>query len=63
MFKRVNSNKYGVIEYIIDDVEDLDKLPRKETDNTVYAVLNKNGKKLVYLCPKVVNLNLLDIMV
>ena len=52
MFKKVNSNKNGVIEYTIDDVEDLDKLPRKETDNTVYAVLNKNGKRLVYLYSK-----------
>ena len=41
MFKKVNSNKNGVIEYAIDNVEDLDKLPRKETDNTVYATLNK----------------------
>ena len=52
MFKRVNSNKNGVIEYSIDSVEDLDKLPRKETDNTVYAVLNKDGKRLVYLYSK-----------
>ena len=44
MFKRVNSNKNGVIEYSIDNIEDVDKLPRKETDNTVYAILNKNGK-------------------
>lgn len=52
MFKKVNSNKNGVIEYSIDNVEDLDKLPRKETDNTVYAVLNKNGKRLIYLYSK-----------
>ena len=52
MFKRVNSNKNGVIEYSIDNIEDLDKLPRKETDNTVYAILNKNGKRVVYLYSK-----------
>lgn len=52
MFKKVNSNKNGVIEYAIDDVEDLNKLPRKETDNTVYAILNKDGKRLVYLYSK-----------
>ena len=52
MFKRVNSNKNGVIEYSIDSVEDLDILPRKETDNTVYATLNKNGKRLIYLYSK-----------
>ena len=52
MFKRVNSNKNGVIEYAIDSVEDLEKLPRKETDNTVYAILNKDGKRLVYLYSK-----------
>lgn len=52
MFKKVNSNKNGVIEYAIDNIEDLNKLPRKETDNTVYAVLNKDGKKLVYLYSK-----------
>lgn len=54
MFKKVNSNKNGVIEYSIDSVEDLDKLPRKETDNTVYATLNKNGKRLIYLYSKAV---------
>ena len=52
MFKKVNSNKNGVIEYTIDSIEDLDILPRKETDNTVYAVLNKDGKRLVYLYSK-----------
>ena len=52
MFKRVNSNKNGVIEYSIDSIEDLDILPRKETDNTVYAILNKDGKRLVYLYSK-----------
>ena len=52
MFKKVNSNKNGVIEYAIDTEEDLEKLPRKETDNTVYAILNKDGKRLVYLYSK-----------
>ena len=52
MIKKINSNKNGVIEYSIDSVEDLDKLPRKETDNTVYAILNKDNKRLVYLYSK-----------
>ena len=54
MYKKINSNKNGVIEYAIDDIEDLDRLPRKETDNTVYATLNKDGKRLVYLYSKTV---------
>ena len=49
MIRKINSNKNGVIEYAIDNVEDLNNLPRKETDNTVYAILNKDGKRLVYL--------------
>ena len=52
MVRKINSNKFGVIEYAIDTEEDLEKLPRKETDNTVYAILNKNGKRLVYLYSK-----------
>ena len=52
MIRKINSNKYGVIEYSIDTEEDLEALPRKETDNTVYAILNKNGKRLVYLYSK-----------
>ena len=52
MIRKINSNKNGVIEYAIDSVEDLDELPRKETDNTVYATLNKDGKRLVYLYSK-----------
>ena len=34
MVRKINSNKYGVIEYSIDTEEDLGALPRKETDNT-----------------------------
>ena len=52
MIRKINSNKNGVIEYAIDSVEDLDELPMKETDNTVYATLNKDGKRLVYLYSK-----------
>lgn len=52
MFRRVNNNKFGVIEYAIDIEEDLDKLPREDTNNTVYAILRKGGKKLVYLYSK-----------
>ena len=52
MIKKVNRNKLGVIEYSITSEEDLEKLPRKETDNTVYAILNKNGKRLIYLYSK-----------
>lgn len=52
MVRKINSNKNGVIEYAIDSVEDLNNLPRKETDNTVYAILNKDGKRLVYLYSK-----------
>lgn len=52
MIRKINSNKNGVIEYAIDNIEDLNKLPRKETDNTVYAILDKNGKRLVYLYSK-----------
>ncbi len=52
MIRKINSNKNGVIEYAIDSVEDLKELPRKETDNTVYAILNKDNKRLVYLYSK-----------
>lgn len=52
MVRKINSNKFGVIEYAIDTEEDLEKLPRKETDNTVYAILSKNGKRLIYLYSK-----------
>ena len=52
MVRRVNNNKFGVIEYAIDTEEDLEKLPRKETDNTVYAILSKGGQNLIYLYSK-----------
>ena len=52
MFRRVNNNKFGVIEYAIDSEEDLLDLPREDTNNTVYAILRKDGKKLVYLYSK-----------
>ena len=52
MFRRVNNNKFGVIEYAIDDEEDLDKLPKGDTNNTVYAILRKDGKNLIYLYSK-----------
>ena len=52
MVRKINSNKFGVIEYAIDTEGDLEKLPRKETDNTVYAILSKGGQNLVYLYSK-----------
>ena len=52
MFRRVNNNKFGVIEYAIDNEEDLDKLPKGDTNNTVYAILRKDGKNLIYLYSK-----------
>ncbi len=52
MVRKINSNKFGVIEYAIDTEEDLEKLPRKETDNTVYAILSKEGQNLIYLYSK-----------
>ena len=52
MFRRVNNNKFGVIEYAIDSEEDLLDLPREDTNNAVYAILRKDGKKLVYLYSK-----------
>ena len=52
MVRKINSNKFGVIEYAIDTEEDLEKLPRKETDNTVYAILSKGGQNLIYLYSK-----------
>ena len=52
MFRRVNNNKFGVIEYAIDDEKDLDKLPKGDTNNTVYAILRKDGKNLIYLYSK-----------
>ena len=52
MFKKVNNNKFGIIEYTIDNENDLLELPREDTNNTVYAILKKNEKKLVYLYSK-----------
>ena len=37
---------------LIDDEEDLDKLPKGDTNNTVYAILRKDGKNLIYLYSK-----------
>lgn len=52
MIKRVNNNKFGVIEYAIDNEEDLRELPKEDTNNTVYAIMKKDEKKLVYLYSK-----------
>ena len=52
MIKKVNRNKLGVIEYSITSEEDLEKLPKGDTDNTVYAVDDNNK---VYLYSKKAN--------
>lgn len=52
MFRRVNNNKFGVIEYAIDSEEDLLDLPREDTNNAVYSILRKDGKNLIYLYSK-----------
>ena len=49
MIKKVNKNKFGVIEYLIEDMEDLKNLPKKDTDNTAYAIMRKGNEKLIYL--------------
>lgn len=49
MIKKVNKNKFGVIEYLIEDMEDLKNLPKKDTDNTTYAIMKKGDEKSVYL--------------
>ena len=45
MFRRVNNNKFGVIEYAIDSEEDLLDLPREDTNYAVHAILRKDGKR------------------
>lgn len=52
MIKKVNKNKFGVIEYSITNAEDLEKLPKGDTDNSVYAVDDENK---VYLYSKKAN--------
>lgn len=52
MIKKVNKNKFGVIEYSITNAEDLKDLPKGDTDNSVYAVDDDNK---VYLYSKKAN--------
>ncbi len=52
MIKKVNKNKFGVIEYSITSEEDLGKLPKGDSDNSVYAVDDDNK---VYLYSKKAN--------
>ena len=52
MIKKVNKNKFGVIEYSITNEEDLKDLPKGDTDNSVYAVDDSNK---VYLYSKKAN--------
>ena len=52
MIKKVNKNKFGVIEYSITNAEDLVNLPKGDTDNSVYAVDDENK---VYLYSKKAN--------
>ena len=46
MIKKVNKNKFGVIEYSITSEEDLKDLPKGDTDNSVYAVDDNNNIKI-----------------
>ena len=52
MIKKVNKNKFGIIEYSITNEEDLKDLPKGDTDNSVYAVDDNNK---VYLYSKKAN--------
>lgn len=52
MIKKVNKNKFGVIEYSITNEEDLKDLPKGDSDNSVYAVDDDNK---VYLYSKKAN--------
>lgn len=52
MIKKVNKNKFGVIEYSITSEEDLKDLPKGDSDNSVYAVDDDNK---VYLYSKKAN--------
>lgn len=47
MIKKVNKNKFGVIEYSITSEEDLKDLPKGDADNSVYAV-DDNNKVYLY---------------
>ena len=49
MYKKINKNKLGVIEYSIDKEEDLNDIKIDNVDNTVYAIMNSEGKELIYL--------------
>ncbi len=49
MIKKVNKNKFGAIEYLIEDMEDLKNLPKEDTNNTTYAIMRKGDEKLIYL--------------
>lgn len=49
MIKKVNKNKFGVIEYLIEDMEDLKNLPKEDTNNTTYAIMRKGNENLIYL--------------
>ena len=49
MYKKINKNRFGVIEYAIDKKEDLDDIKIDNIDNTVYATMNDNGNELIYL--------------
>ncbi len=49
MIKKVNKNKFGVIEYLIEDMEDLKNLPKEDTNNTTYAIMRKGNEKIIYL--------------
>ena len=52
MIKKVNKNKFGIIEYSITSEEDLKDLPKGDTDNSVYAVDDNNN---IYLYSKKAN--------
>ena len=49
MYRKINKNRFGVIEYSIDKEEDLDDIKIDNVDNTIYAIMNNNGKELIYL--------------
>ena len=49
MYKKINKNRFGVIEYSIDTEEDLDDIKIDNVDNTIYAIMNNNRKELIYL--------------
>ncbi len=49
MYKKINKNKLGVIEYSIDREEDLNLIKIDNVDNTIYAIMNSEEKELIYL--------------